>query len=81
MDSTLSLSEMMHLALSLHEVRVGSNIVFATVPYKGTGMVGSQSVVRLNRSLDRGFWHAFEYDSLPAFMQAHKLHQLGATTP
>ena len=80
-DSTLSLSEMTHLVLSLHEVRVGTNIMFATVPYKGTGMVGSQSVVWLNESLDRGFWHAFEYDSLPAFMQAHKLQQLGATTP
>jgi LCP family protein required for cell wall assembly len=79
-DSTLGLSQMTRLALSLKGVNSG-NIVFATVPYTGTGMAGTQSVVRLDRPLDQGFWHAFEYDSLPAFMQAHHLQQLGATTP
>ena len=59
----------------------GSNIILATVPYSGTGQVGSQSVVKLDPSLDQGFWHAFEYDTLPAFMQAHGLQPLGATTP
>ena len=79
-DSTLSNSDMEHLALSLRALN-GGNILFATVPYKGTGQVGSQSVVELSPSLDRGFWHAFEYDTLPAFMQAHSLQPLGTTTP
>ena len=39
----------------------------------GTG----QSIVRLNHSVGQGFWHAFDYDSLPAFMQQHGLKQLG----
>ena len=79
-DSTLSNSDMEHLALSLRGLN-GGNILFATVPYQGTGQVGSQSVVELSPSLDRGFWHAFEYDTLPAFMQAHNLQPLGTTTP
>lgn len=79
-DSTLGLTQITHLVPMLRGLNI-SNIVFATVPYKGTGWAGSQSVVWLNRSLDAGFWHAFEYDTLPAFMQAHSLQQLGASTP
>jgi len=79
-DNTLSNSDMEHLLLNMRGPN-GSNIVFATVPYSGTGQVGSQSVVKLDPSLDQGFWHAFEYDTLPAFMQAHGLQSLGATTP
>ena len=71
-DSTLSTSDIQHLLLSMHGLS-SSNILFATVPYMGTGQVGSQSVVNLNPSLDPGFWHAFEFDTLPAFMQAHGL--------
>jgi hypothetical protein len=55
-------------------------MLFATVPYTGTGQVGSQSVVFLNASVDQGFWRAFENDTLPAFMQAHDLQPLGQTT-
>jgi LCP family protein required for cell wall assembly len=79
-DSTLSTSDIQHLLLSMHGLS-SSNILFATVPYTGTGQVGSQSVVNLNAALDPGFWHAFEFDTLPAFMQAHGLQPLGATTP
>jgi LCP family protein required for cell wall assembly len=79
-DTTLSNSDIEHLLLSVRGLQ-GSNILFATVPYSGTGQVGSQSVVTLNPSLDQGFWHAFEYDTMPAFMQAHGLQPLGATTP
>jgi LCP family protein required for cell wall assembly len=79
-DTTLSNSGMEHLLLSMRGLS-GGNINFATVPYSGTGQVGSQSVVKLDPSLDQGFWHAFEYDTLPAFMQAHGLQPLGATHP
>jgi LCP family protein required for cell wall assembly len=79
-DSTMSNGELTSLAFSLRSLSP-SKIVFTTAPYTGTGQVGSQSVVFLNQSLDPGFWHAFEYDSLPAFMAAHHLQQLGATTP
>lgn len=79
-DSTLSDGDMLHLALSLRGLDL-SRIVFATAPYAGTATVDGQSIVRLNKSLGRGFWHAFEYDSLPAYLGAHGLGQLGATTP
>jgi LCP family protein required for cell wall assembly len=79
-DSTMTNGELASLALSLRGLSPGK-IVFTTAPYTGTGWVGDQSVVFLNQSLDPGFWHAFEYDSLPAFMAAHHLQQLGATTP
>lgn len=79
-DDTLSNGDLEHLLLSMRDL-TSSNIVFTTVPYTGTGQVGSQSVVFLNASLDRGFWHAFEYDTLPAFMQEHGLQPLAGTTP
>jgi LCP family protein required for cell wall assembly len=79
-DSTLSNGALTSFALSLRSLSP-SKILFATAPYTGTGWVGSQSVVFLNQSLDPGFWHAFEYDSLPAFMKAHNVQQLGTTTP
>ena len=79
-DSTLSDSEMLHLALSMRGLSL-SRIVFATVPRLGTGSVHGQSTVQLNQAAGRGFWHAFEYDSLPAYMRAHALSRLGASTP
>jgi len=79
-DDTLSDSDIEHLLLSMRGLNTG-NIVFATVPYFGTGQVGTQSVVNLDPALDQGFWHAFEYDTLPAFMREEGLKPLGATTP
>jgi LCP family protein required for cell wall assembly len=79
-DSTLGNSQVVHLALSLSKLKM-SRIVFTTVPYTGTGTVGGQSIVRLNQSIGPRFWHAFEYDSLPAFMRAHGLARLGTSTP
>lgn len=65
---------MMRLAFSLRGLDT-SRIVFTTAPYLGTGSVDGQSIVRLNESLGRGFWLAFGYDTLPAFMRAHVLHR------
>jgi LCP family protein required for cell wall assembly len=79
-DSTLSNGEITRLALSLRRLDL-SSVVFATVPYTGTGWAGSQSVVWLNRKIDPGFWHAFDDDTLPAYMKAHEVKQLGAATP
>ena len=79
-DDTLSDSDIEHLLLDMRGLNTGK-IVFATVPYSGTGQVGSQSVVNLDLALDQGFWHAFEYDTLPTFMQEEGLKPLGATTP
>jgi len=79
-DDTLSDSDIEHLLLDMRHLST-SNIVFATAPYFGTGQVGSQSVVNLDPALDQGFWHAFEYDTLPAFMHEEGLKPLGATTP
>lgn len=79
-DNTLSNSDIVRLAYGMRHLSMG-NIVFATVPYSGTGSVGGQSVVELNRSLGPGFWRAFNNDTLVAYMQAHQLAPLGATTP
>ncbi len=78
-DNTLSNGQITSLALSLRKLSL-SSVVFGTVPNVGTGTAGSQSVVQLNRSLDPGFWHAFEYDALPACMKSHGMKRLGSTT-
>jgi LCP family protein required for cell wall assembly len=70
-DSTISVSAMLHLALSISGLNT-NRIVFGTAPYvTATAVHRSQSVVQLNRTVGAGFWHAFEYDSLPAFMTAN----------
>jgi LCP family protein required for cell wall assembly len=79
-DDTLSNTDIEHLLRSMGSLNNG-NITFATLPYTGTGQVGSQSVVNLEPALDRSFWHAFEFDTLPAFMQEHGIQPLGVTTP
>jgi LCP family protein required for cell wall assembly len=79
-DNTLSVSAMLHLALSLRGLDM-SRIVFATAPYTGTGTAKGQHVVRLNQAISGGFWHAFEYDSLPAFMLQHDLPRFGVSAP
>ncbi len=76
-DSTLSVGAMLHLAFSLRGLST-SRIVFATAPYVVTPAGRGRSVVRLNHAIGGGFWHAFEYDSLPAFMQAHGAGGSGA---
>jgi LCP family protein required for cell wall assembly len=79
-DSTLSVTAMLHLALSLRGLNT-NRIVFATAPYLVTPVSRSQGIVRLNQVIGPGFWHAFEYDSLPAFLRAHGLHGFGASSP
>ena len=79
-DSTLSVNAMLHLAFSLRGLST-ARIVFATAPYVVTPAARGRSVVRLNKAIDRGFWHAFEYDSLPAFLQGHGLRGFGASAP
>jgi LCP family protein required for cell wall assembly len=78
-DSTLSNNQMTSLTLSLRHLDM-SKVIFTTVPNRGTGMVGGQSIVWLNRSISKGFWRAFENDQLPAFMSAHGLKRLGTAT-
>jgi LCP family protein required for cell wall assembly len=79
-DNTLTNGDIEHLLLSIRSLN-GGNILFTTAPYTGTGQAGTQSIVKLNFSLDTGFWYAFEHDTLPAFMLAHGLQPLGASTP
>jgi anionic cell wall polymer biosynthesis LytR-Cps2A-Psr (LCP) family protein len=79
-DSTLSVGAMLHLAFSLHGLST-SRIVFAAAPYVVTPAARGRSVVRLNQRIDGGFWHAFEYDSLPAFLRGHGPHGFGASAP
>ena len=79
-DSTLSVGAMLHLAFSLRGLNAG-RIVFATAPYVVRPAARGRSVVRLKSAVGSGFWHAFEYDSLPAFMEGHGLHGFGGIGP
>lgn len=57
-DEDWSTSDLRNLAFSLRSLRV-ADVTFTTVPVKGTGMEGAQSVVYLDRPLGEELWQAF----------------------
>ncbi|MDR7309222.1 LCP family protein required for cell wall assembly [Nocardioides luteus] len=63
-DDDWSTTQMARLAASLRNLRTG-DISYLTVPTDGTGMVGDQSVVRLDPSRDRSLWRAVREDRMP----------------
>ncbi|NGN93011.1 LCP family protein [Nocardioides sp. KC13] len=60
-DDDWSTTQMARLAASLRNLRT-DDISYLTVPTDGTGMVGDQSVVRLDPSRDRDLWRAVRED-------------------
>jgi LCP family protein required for cell wall assembly len=62
-DDEWSTTQMAKLAASLRNLRT-DDISFLTVPTDGTGMVGDQSVVRLDPSRDRDLWRAVREDRM-----------------
>ncbi|WP_370618064.1 LCP family protein [Mumia sp. Pv 4-285] len=60
-DSEWSTGDMRSLVLSLRNLRAG-DVTFTTVPVKGTGRVGAQSIVRLDRAKGRELWGAVRED-------------------
>lgn len=57
-DEDWSTSDLRDLAFSLRSLRV-DDVTFTTVPNKGTGMEGAQSVVYLDRQKGEELWQAF----------------------
>ena len=62
-DSGLTGSELRSLALSARGLR-GPSVVFSTAPTTGTGMVGDQSVVFLDKSAGIRLWTAMREDRM-----------------
>jgi LCP family protein required for cell wall assembly len=69
-DSGWSATEMARLAFSLRDFR-SANLRFLTAPTLGTGMVGSQSVVRLDEVAGRDLWHELRTDRIDQWSAVH----------
>ena len=62
-DEDWCTGELRDFAWSLRSIR-GSDVAFTTVPVKGTGMEGEQSVVYLDRQAGEDLWQAVREDSV-----------------
>ena len=69
-DSGWSIGEMRNLALSLRNLR-SANIDYMTVPTRGTGMEGQQSVVYLDKSGGEALWDAVREDHVTGWLAAN----------
>jgi anionic cell wall polymer biosynthesis LytR-Cps2A-Psr (LCP) family protein len=63
-DSGLDSGELRSLVLSARGLRSPSSVVFSTAPTTGTGMVGDQSVVFLDREAGIKLWTAMREDRM-----------------
>lgn len=70
-DAGWPASEMRSLAYSLRSLRK-DDIYFSTIPVRGTGMVGSQSVVHIDPVESQAMWDAFKKDDVAAWITAQK---------
>jgi LCP family protein required for cell wall assembly len=77
-DDRFTNGEMRSLATKVPAIRSGG-ITFLTVPTKGTGMEGSQSVVYLDAAKSGELWNAVRADSVPAYASANSKDLLPAT--
>jgi anionic cell wall polymer biosynthesis LytR-Cps2A-Psr (LCP) family protein len=69
-DSEWTTGDMRSLVLSLRSMRAG-DVTFTTVPVKGTGREGKQSVVRLDRDKGRELWGAIREDRAAEWVEAN----------
>lgn len=67
-DEGWSTSDMRDLAWSLRSVRA-KDIAFTTVPVRGTGMEGAQSVVYLDRQAGEDLWQAVREEGVAEWVQ------------
>ncbi|MGH1561918.1 LCP family protein [Mumia sp. DW29H23] len=68
-DDGWSVGDMRGLALSLRSLRA-DDVVFTTVPIKGLGRAGGESIVRLDRDRGREMWGALREDRLGEWLAA-----------
>jgi anionic cell wall polymer biosynthesis LytR-Cps2A-Psr (LCP) family protein len=69
-DDGLTGGELRSLALSMRNIR-GSDIDFTTVPHRGAGMMGSQSVVFLDPQPGIELWTAMREDRMAEWTATH----------
>ena len=62
-DNTFTAAKLRAFVLSMRDIKP-SDVQFLTVPYKGTGMVGDQSVVFLDPTQDAGLYSALIHDTM-----------------
>ncbi|EGD40510.1 transcriptional regulator [Nocardioidaceae bacterium Broad-1] len=70
-DDDWSTTQMAKLVASLRNLRT-DDISYLTVPTDGTGMVGDQSVVRLDPSRDRDLWRAVREDRMGEWVEENQ---------
>jgi LCP family protein required for cell wall assembly len=70
-DSTWTGSAMARLALSLRGLGP-SDVSYLNIPVTGTGMVGDQSVVFVDRAAGRGLWQAVRNDRMVQWTEDHR---------
>jgi LCP family protein required for cell wall assembly len=69
-DDKFTTGEMRDLAIGMRNLR-GSGVTFMTVPTKGTGMEGSQSVVYLDATKSKALWSAVRSDDIAGWLAEH----------
>jgi LCP family protein required for cell wall assembly len=70
-DEGFSTRDMRNLAWSMRSVR-SNDVEFTTVPVKGTGMEGAQSVVYLDRQTGEELWQAVREDEAAAWIKENR---------
>lgn len=69
-DDGWSSKSMAQLMLSLRHLK-GAGVRYLTIPVTGTGMVGDQSVVFVDKATDATLWRAVRQDQVAAWTDAH----------
>lgn len=77
-DSRWSVKQIRALAGSMDELR-SQNVYFTTAPVSGTGRVGAEDVVFLDRAAGEGLWQALDRDHAPQWFAEHPADRLGRT--
>ncbi|MEV5969536.1 LCP family protein [Streptomyces sp. NPDC051921] len=78
-DERFGDDEMRQLVWNMREVR-GGDMTFMNAPVKGTGTVGGQSVVHLDRARCATLWQAFKDDALGTYVDTHPIDRLRPAT-
>ncbi|HET8604297.1 MAG TPA: LCP family protein [Marmoricola sp.] len=74
-DAGWSRQAMVSLLLSLRGIE-SSQVHYLTVPVRGTGWAGDQSVVWLDRAADRSLWRAVRSDRVERWLRYHPAYAL-----
>lgn len=79
-DDRFSDGAMRDLLWDMKGVR-SDDLVFMNAPVSGTGMVGDQSVVHLDRKAGDRLWQAMRDDTMAEYVERNPIDELGSVTP